>query len=434
MLLRWLYNLGIHLIAPGALLLIAWRGRRNPAYRGRLAERLGYIDPGPARPVIWVHAVSLGEVQAATPLLRALQQRYPTHALLVTTATPTGAQRVQALAQAASGAGLRHCYFPYDLPSAVRRFLDRARPVLAVVLETEIWPNLFRECARRQIPVVVASARLSARSVRRLAWAAALFSDVLAPNVIIAAQSAGDAERFQRLGAAPARLRVTGNLKFDLQVAPSVREQGMRLRQEQFATRPVWVAGSTHEGEEDLVLTAHQQLCRQHPDALLILAPRHPNRFAEVGQRLTARGIEHVRRTTAAPVTVHTRVLLLDTLGELLSCYAAADLAFVGGSLVPVGGHSLLEPAALGLPILTGPHNFNAADVARLFLDSGAALQVNDAEQLYAALAKLLSAAEERARAGERALQLVASNRGTLERLLEIIASLVAAQPGGEAP
>jgi len=434
MLLRWLYNLCIHLVAPGALLLIAWRGWRNPAYRGRLAERLGHIEPSRAGPVIWVHAVSVGEVQAATPLLRALQQRYPTHALLVTTATPTGAQRVQALANAAPATSLRHCYFPYDLPSAVRRFLDRARPALAIVLETEVWPNLLRECTRRQIPVVVASARLSEKSVRRLGWAAGLFAEVLAQNVIIAAQTTGDAQRFQQLGADPARLRVTGNLKFDLHIAPDLREQGMRLKQEQFAQRPVWVAGSTHEGEEDLVLTAHQQLCRAHPDALLILAPRHPNRFEHVHQRLAACGIEHARRTAGAKVPAHTSVLLLDTLGELLLFYAAADVAFVGGSLVPVGGHSLLEPAALGLPILTGPHNFNAADVARLFLGSGAALQVNDAEQLYAALAKLLSASGERASMGERALTLVAANRGTLGRLLQLIAPLVSVAPVAPAP
>jgi 3-deoxy-D-manno-octulosonic-acid transferase len=433
MLLRWLYNLCIHLVAPLALLLLAWRGWRNPLYRGRLAERLGYVEPSRAGPLIWLHAVSVGEVQAATPLLRALQQRYPTHLILVTTATPTGAQRVQVLA-AAPGARLRHSYFPYDLPSAVRRFLDRTQPVLAIVLETEVWPNLFRECARRQIPVVIASARLSEKSVRRLGWAASLFADVLAQNVIIAAQTASDAQRFQQLGADPARLRVTGNLKFDLHIAPELREQGARLKQAQFAQRPVWVAGSTHEGEEDLVLAAHQQLCREQPDALLILAPRHPNRFEPVHQRLAARGIEHARRTIDANVPVHTSVLLLDTLGELLVFYAAADVAFVGGSLVPVGGHSLLEPAALGLPILTGPHNFNAADVARLFLQSGAALQVNDAEQLYAALAKLVPASTERASMGERALTLVASNRGTLGRLMLLIEPLVSAEQHVAAP
>lgn len=433
MLLRWLYNLCIHLVAPCALLLIAWRGRRNPAYRGRLAERLGYIEAG-SGPVIWVHAVSVGEVQAATPLVRALLQRYPAHPVLITTATPTGAQRVQALASAMPGAKLRHCYFPYDLPSAVRRFLDRAKPRCAIVLETEVWPNLFRECARRQIPVIVASARLSDKSVRRLGWAAALFADVLAQNVLIAAQTAADARRFQQLGADPARLRVTGNLKFDLHIAPELREQGLRLRQAQFAERRVWVAGSTHEGEEEVVLDAHEQLCRQHSDALLILVPRHPNRFEHVHQRLTARGIGHARRTVDAGIPAHTRVLLLDTLGELLLFYAAADVAFVGGSLVPVGGHSLLEPAALGLPVLTGPHNFNAADVARLFLESGAALQVNDAEQLYAALMRLFSGSAERASMGERAAALVASNRGALGRLMQLVEPLLPAEQAVSAP
>jgi 3-deoxy-D-manno-octulosonic-acid transferase len=419
--LRWLYNLCIHLVVPFALLTIAWRGRRNPSYRGRLAERLGYVVPGFGAAVIWVHAVSVGEVQAATPLLRALQQRYPDQPLLVTTATPTGAQRVQALANAK----LRHGYFPYDIPSAVRRFLNRTRPRLLIVLETEVWPNLLRECARRQIPVIVASARLSEKSVRRLGWAAALFADVLGQNVIIAAQTEADAQRFEQLGAARARVRIGGNLKFDLHIAPELRTRGAQLRQAQFADRSVWVAGSTHEGEEELVLSAHQQLCRTHPNALLILAPRHPDRFEQVHERLMARGIAHARRTGGTEIAPQTRVLLLDTLGELLLFYAAADVAFVGGSLVPVGGHSLLEPAALGLPILTGPHNFNAVDVARLFLESGAALQVSDAEQLYAALARLLSASGERAAMGERALALMASNRGTLERLMLLIEPLL---------
>ena len=413
--LRLLYNLCIRLVAPCALLVLAWRGWRNPLYRGRLAERLGYVPPG-SRPVIWIHAVSVGEVQAATPLIRALQQRYPQQPLLVTTATPTGAQRVAALANAT----LRHCYLPYDLPGAVRRFLATVQPCMAIVLETELWPNLFRECARRAIPVVVASARLSEKSVRRLGWASALFADVLASNVIIAAQTQADAQRFQQLGADPARLRVTGNLKFDLYIAAELREQGARLRAEQFPGRAVWVAGSTHDGEEEVVLSAHRRLCAERPGTLLVLAPRHPNRFEQVSQRLSTVGIAYSRRTSGA-LRADASVLLVDTLGELLMFYAAADVAFVGGSLVPIGGHSLLEPAALGLPVLTGPHNFNAADVARLFLERAAALQVNDAEQLYAALARLLPPSEEGSAMGARALELVASNRGTLGRLMLLI-------------
>jgi 3-deoxy-D-manno-octulosonic-acid transferase len=409
-------------VAPCALLLIAWRGRRNPLYRGRLAERLGYIEPSRAGPVIWLHAVSVGEVQAATPLLRALQQRHPTHPILVTTATPTGAQRVAALISTAlPGTSLRHCYFPYDLPSAVRRFLDRAQPLLAIVLETEVWPNLFRECGRRQIPVVVASARLSEKSVRRLGWAAALFADVLGQNVIIAAQTAGDAQRFEQLGADPARLRVTGNLKFDLHVAPELHEQGVRLKQAQFAGRTVWVAGSTHEGEEDLVLTAHEQLRREYPDALLILAPRHPNRFEPVHQRLTARGIEHARRTVDASIPAHTSVLLLDTLGELLLFYAAADVAFVGGSLVPVGGHNLLEPAALERPVVVGPQTFNFAEVTEDLIVAGAVRRIEDGDELGPAVVRLLSRDVKRRSMGEAARTVMERERGAVERTMAIV-------------
>lgn len=430
MLLRLIYNLCIHLVAPCALLLTAWRGWRNPLYRGGLAERLGYLRSQFSTPVIWIHAVSVGEVQAATPLIRALQQRYPDQPLLVTTATPTGAQRVQALATAT----LVHAYLPYDLPGAVRRFLDRARPRLAIVLETELWPNLFRECARRGLPMVVASARLSEKSVRRLGWAARLFADVLGQNVIIAAQTARDAQRFQKLGADPARLRVMGNLKFDLRIAPELRERGMQLRTAHFAGRIVWVAGSTHEGEEDIALAAHRQLRREHPQALLILAPRHPSRFEQVRQRLDAEKIVYSRRTVNAAIAADASVLLVDTLGELMMFYAAADVALVAGSLVPIGGHSLLEPAALALPILTGPHNFNAADVARLFLESGAAVQVSDAAQLYAALARLFSSPGERAVMGARALALVDSNRGTLARLMSLIEPLLGAGSEAAAP
>jgi 3-deoxy-D-manno-octulosonic-acid transferase len=428
--LRLFYNLCLYLLAPAALLLTAWRGWRNPLYRGRLGERLGYVRSQFNSPVIWIHAVSVGEVQASTPLLRALQQRYPQQQLLVTTATPTGAQRVAAL----SNATLSHCYLPYDLPGAVRRFLSRVRPCLAIVLETELWPNLFRECARRNIPVIVASARLSEKSVRRLRWATALFADVLAQNVLIAAQTTGDAQRFAQLGANQARLHVTGNLKFDLHIAPELREQGARLRAARFASRPVWVAGSTHEGEEAVVLAAHRQLQRAYPQALLVLAPRHPNRFEQVRQRLLAERIVHARRTVDAEIGADTSVLLLDTLGELMLFYAAADVAFVGGSLVPVGGHSLLEPAALGLPVLTGPYNFNAADVARMFLERGAALQVEDAEQLHAALSRLLSHSGESAVMGAHALELVAANRGALARLLLLIEPLLAQSQCEAAP
>ena len=428
--LRLFYNLCICLLTPAALLFTAWRGWRNPAYRGRLGERLGYGQVHFNSPVIWIHAVSVGEVQASTPLLRALQQRYPRQQLLVTTATPTGAQRVAAL----SNATLSHCYLPYDLPGAVRRFLRKARPCLAIVLETELWPNLFRECARRNIPVIVASARLSEKSVRRLRWATSLFADVLAQNVLIAAQTVADAERFAQLGANRARLHVTGNLKFDLHIAPELREQGARLRAARLASRPVWVAGSTHEGEEAIALAAHRQLQQAHPQALLILAPRHPNRFEQVRQRLVAERIVHVCRTADAEVTADTSVVLLDTLGELMLFYAAADVAFVGGSLVPIGGHSLLEPAALGLPILTGPYNFNAADVARMFLERGAALQVEGAEQLYAALARLLSQPAERTAMAEQALELVASNRGALAQLMLLIEPLLPASGCEAAP
>jgi len=435
--LRLIYTALLYLAAPLALGWTAWRGLRDPLYRGRLPERLGYtrlrLPAGHAQGAIWVHAVSVGEVQAAAALVRALRQRYPEHALLMTTATPTGAQRVKAL----FGADVLHCYLPYDLPGAVRHFLDRTRPVVAVMLETEIWPNLYRECARRELRIVLVSARLSEKSVRRFRRIAGLFRETLRQDLVIGAQTEADAERFVAVGADPARVQVTGNIKFDLQVPVQVREAGEALRMSQFPQRFVWVAGSTHEVEEEQLLQAHRQVLRACPDALLVLVPRHPNRFAGVRQWLAAQvrvtpaaADWYVSRSSGAMVTPSTQVLLVDTLGELLQFYAAADVAFVGGSLVPIGGHNLLEPAALARPIITGPHYFNAPEIARLLLQREAALEVASAAQLAETLLALRDSPERCHRMGQAALALVESNRGAVTRALQLIAPAIDDRPG----
>lgn len=437
--LRLIYTALLYVAAPLALGWTAWRGLRDPLYRDRLLERWGYTrlrlprgtdsaaEPGGT---IWVHAVSVGEVQAAAALVRALRQSYPGHPLLMTTATPTGAQRVKAL----FGADVFHCYLPYDLPGAVRRFLDRTQPAVAVVLETEVWPNLYRECARRGLRIVLISARLSEKSVRRFRRIAGLFRDALRQDLTIGAQSEADAERFVAAGADRSRVQVTGNIKFDLQVPVSVRQTGEALRVSQFPERFVWVAGSTHEVEEDLLLQAHRQLLRACPEALMVLVPRHPNRFAGVRQWLSTQSPAapaatapdwYVTRTSGAAVTARTQVLLVDTLGELLQFYAAADVAFVGGSLVPIGGHNLLEPAALACPIITGPHNFNAPQIARQLFEQGAALEVASAEQLADTLVALRGSPERRRRMGQAALAMVESNRGAVARALRLIAPTV---------
>ena len=418
--LRVLYTALVYASAPVALAFTAARGLRDPAYRDRLAERLGYTRLQPGSGAIWIHAVSVGEVQAAAALVRALRAQHPQRSLLVTTATPTGAQRVRSL----FGGTVQHAYLPYDLPGAVRRFLDTVQPAIAIVMEREIWPNLFRECRRREIPVVLASARISERSAARHRRLGALFRDALR-NVTVAAQTPLDADRYRAIGADPAHLHVTGNVKFDLDVAPEVREAGESLRAAQFPGRPVWIAGSTHAGEEDIVLEAHRAIRVSRPDALLILVPRHPNRFEEVRAWLRSDRAVFAARSAGERANDSTEVLLADTLGELLMLYAAADVAFVGGSLVPIGGHNLLEPAALSKPIVTGPHNFNGQDIALMFMESGAAIEVRDAAGLAAAVLDLEAHPARRAELGARGRALLDSNRGALRRLLQVIQPLL---------
>jgi 3-deoxy-D-manno-octulosonic-acid transferase len=418
--LRLLYSALLYVVAPLAFVATALRGLRDPSYRDRLPERLGFTQLRFAAPPVWIHAVSVGEVQAASALVRALSSRYPQHPILVTTATPTGAQRVRDL----FGESVRHAYLPYDLPGAVRRFLERTTPLLAIVMEREIWPNLFRACAARRIPILIASARISDRSGRRHVRLAGLFRDALARDVTIAAQTEADAERFRAIGIPAAAVHVTGNIKFDLEVPQDVRRAGAHIRAE-FAHRPVWVAGSTHEREEDIVLDAHERVRSARNDALLLLVPRHPDRFDAVKSWLRSRNVRFVMRSTREAVAADTSVLLVDTLGELLSFYSAANVAFVGGSLVPVGGHNLLEPAALNRPIIVGPHTFNAADIAQDFLERGAAVQVESAAELGAAVLDLLTNATRRDQMIASAHSILQNNRGALARLLTLIEKLL---------
>jgi 3-deoxy-D-manno-octulosonic-acid transferase len=418
--LRLLYSALLYLVAPLALVATALRGVRHPSYRDRLGERLGFTQLRFATPPIWIHAVSVGEVQAAAALVRALAKNHPQEPVLLTTATPTGAQRVGAL----FGDSVRHAYLPYDLPGAVRRFLARTTPRVAIIMEREIWPNLFRACFERRIPILLASARISERSGQRHQRFAGLFREALACDVTIAAQTAADAERFRAIGIPAAAVHVTGNIKFDFEVPEEARRTGVHIRSG-LGSRPVWIAGSTHEREEDIVLDAHERVRAARNDALLLLVPRHPNRFDAVKSWLRARNVRFVSRSTREAVAADTSVLLVDTLGELLSFYAAANVAFVGGSLVPIGGHNLLEPAALNRPIIVGPHNFNAADIAQMFLASGAALQVESATELANAVLDLLTSAAHRDEMIAKAHTILQSNRGALARVLTLIETLL---------
>jgi len=420
--MRRLYSLCLYLLSPIALAVVLWRGVRDSGYRRGLRERFGWGPAVVRSPTIWLHAVSLGEVSAAAALVRALRVSHPQIPLVLTTATPTGRARAQAL----FGDSVDIRFLPYDTPGSVRRFLQRIRPRLAIVMETELWPNLFHECERLGVPLVLANARLSAKSVSRYRRLGRLFRGIFSANTLIAAQTAEDAERFLAIGAASRSTRVIGNLKFDLEIGPEAIERGDALRSQAFGVRPTWIAGSTHAGEEEQVLAAHAALRADVPDALLLLVPRHPARFDAVAGLLERRGVLFERRSGGRPLPVETQVLLVDTVGELAALYASADVAFVGGSLVPIGGHNLLEPAALGLPVLTGPSQANAKDIAQLLLQRGAALQVGDAQELADCLARLFGDAEQRRRMGAIARRLIEANRGSVARLLELIEPLLA--------
>lgn len=408
------------LLAPITLVFLFWKGLRVRGYWQHVGERYGF---GPQLPPggVWVHAVSVGEVQAAAALVRELQHRHAGLPIVVTTFTPTGRDRARGLL----GDSVAHRYIPFDLPLAVPRFFDRVRPRLAVIVEAELWPNLFHECGRRGVPLVLASARVSPRSVGRYRRLAKFFRETLANGIVIGAQSAADAERFLAIGANRRNTHVTGNLKFDYSLPPEVPAHAHALRARLGVARPVWVAGSTHEGEEEIALAAHARVRAGHPGALLVLVPRKPQRFEAVAALLRRQGTSYVTRSSGEVPGRDTEVVLVDTLGELVLFYGAADVAFVGGSLVPVGGHNLMEPAALAKPVLTGPHTFNAVGIADLFIEMGAAHVVHDAGELAARVAGYFADPAAAERDGHLGLATLEANRGSLARLAALVDPLL---------
>lgn len=423
---RALYTLLLHLALPLIAVRLLWRAWRAPDYAKRVGERFAIGLPPMQQEGIWIHAVSLGESIAAAPLIRELLARYPQLPITVTNMTPTGSARIQAL----FGARVQHCYLPYDLPWACARFFRHVRPRLAIIMETELWPNHIHQCARHGVPVALANARLSERSARGYGKLARLTAPMLAELSLIAAQTEAEAERFRQLGAHPACVEVTGSIKFDLRVDPELLVSAAELRASWGATqRPVWIAASTHAGEDEIVLAAHRQLLAREPQALLILVPRHPERFAAMAELSEREGFTTVRRSHGQAVTAGTQVLLGDTLGELLFLYALADLAFVGGSLVENGGHNLLEPAALGKPLLSGPHLFNFLEIAAQLRAAGDLVEVNDARTLHDAVQRLFAEPSQAAAMAEGGLSVLRANQGALERLLAGLARLLPASP-----
>ncbi|QBR29959.1 MULTISPECIES: lipid IV(A) 3-deoxy-D-manno-octulosonic acid transferase [Pseudomonas] len=421
---RTLYTALFYLGLPLVAIRLWLRSRKAPAYAKRIGERFSYGMPRLQPGGVWVHAVSVGESIAAAPMIRALLQRYPQLPITVTCMTPTGSERIQALF--ANEPRIQHCYLPYDLPCAAARFLDHAKPKLAVIMETELWPNHIHQCAKRGIPVALANGRLSERSARGYGRFSKLTAPMLAEMSFFAVQTEAEAQRFRDLGARPQTVEVTGSIKFDLTIDPQLLQRAAELRgQWQALERPVWIAASTHEGEDEVVLDAHRRLLANYPNALLILVPRHPERFNSVFELCQREGFATVRRSTGANVEADTSVLLGDTMGELLFLYALADSAFVGGSLVTNGGHNLLEPAALAKPVLSGPHLFNFLDIAAQLREAGALAEVDDAEGLAVEVQRLFELPRDAQHMAEAGLAVMRRNQGALQRLLDGLGRLI---------
>ena len=423
---RTLYTLLLYLAVPVIAVRLWLRSRKAPAYAKRIGERFALTLPEFKPDGIWLHAVSVGESIAAAPVVKALQQQYPDLPITVTCMTPTGSERIQSL----FGDSVQHCYLPYDLPLASKRFLKRLQPRLAIVMETELWPNHINQCARLNIPVVLANGRLSERSARGYGRFPKLVAPMLKQISALAVQSAIEAQRFIELGARAETVKVIGSIKYDQQVAEGLPEQAQTLREQwQASQRPIWIAASTHEGEDALILAAHQQLLRLFPKALLILVPRHPERFESVYALCIEQGMRVQRRSTGALVTAEQQVLLGDTMGELMFLYALADVALVGGSLIKHGGHNMLEPVALAKPTLTGLHYFNFLEIAEQLLEAGGLQTVADSSQLAQAVARLWTSHSHTEKMCRAAQQVLQRNQGALQRLLDIIqAQLIADQ------
>lgn len=416
--MRQLYTVIFYLALPVILLRLYWRGFKAPDYRLRWRERLGVYDRNARAGVIWFHCVSVGEAEAAFPLIRMLQAEHAGQHFLVTTTTPTGSARVQAVL----GDAVQHVYLPYDVPLVLRRFLRQFRPQAAVFMEKEIWPNLFSLCAERQIPLFVINARLSERSARRYLKIPALVQPALRCIAEIATQTEDDKSRFIRIGAAPEQVAVMGNIKFDLSIDESVIAEGRDLKARQFAGRFVWMLASTHQGEEEVLIQAFKQLNQRIPELLLMIAPRHPERFAVVSKLCQDEGLSVVMRSQGQAVTAQANVYLADSMGELKMLYAASDVAFVGGSLVPVGGHNVLEPALVGVPVLFGSHMFNFAEIAERILQEQAALQCADLPAVVDAVSQIYADAGLRDKLIARGKAFVLRNQGATRRIADRLA------------
>jgi 3-deoxy-D-manno-octulosonic-acid transferase len=415
--MRYLYSAVLYLLLPLVLLRLWFKGRRVPGYRCNWKERFGLVDVEPVQPLIWFHAVSVGEVRAAEPLIRAVRKRQPDLSILLTTTTPTGRD----IAQQIFGSDVSYRYLPYDLPASVERFLDAVKPVMVVILETEIWPNLYHQLEQNGIPLLLVNARLSQKSLQGYIRLRALSRAAVRGIKHIAAQSEQDAQRFQRLGASAAQLSVMGNLKFEMQLPDDFSARVHALKDIPGSERNVWVAGSTHSGEDAQLLAAHRRVLESCNDALLVIAPRHPERAGEISALCRESGFDFQFSSRLTSLASDVQVLIVDTLGELVYFYGVALAVFVGGSLVPAGGHNPVEAILAGAPVISGPNTDNFKNIYRDMIHSEAARVVETEQALADLVCEWFSDAEQRKNVIEAGLRLVEQNRGALQHCLQLV-------------
>lgn len=413
--MRQVYSFLMYLLTPYLLFRLWWKGRRLPAYRKRIAERFG-LDAGTIKPVdVWVHAVSLGEVIAATPLIDAMLDK--NWSILITTMTPTGSERVTAR----FGAKVSHRYVPYDLPCVLRRFFRQVQPRVGVIMETELWPNLIDQAHAAKVPLLLANARLSERSLTGYMRLKSLFKSVLNQFTAVLAQSDDDAKRFNALGAKDNLVQVLGNMKFDLQTNTIDTTKFQELKSHWGSERPVVIAASTHDDEESQILAHFRRLQKAIPNVILLIAPRHPERFQAVYQLCSGQGFSTGLRSVSDTLSDNNEIVVLDSLGELLGLFQISDYAFVGGSLVPVGGHNVLEPIAMNIPVLSGNQVHNFKTICRDLEDANAIILVNQADELIDAIIKLHTDNEFKQQMVKNATRVLESNKGSVEKHLQKI-------------
>jgi len=418
---RFVYSIALLFILPLAVLRLFLLGFKNPDYRKNWYERLGFINPLSSKPIIWLHAVSVGETNAAAPLLNRLLHAYPDYQLLVTTVTPTGRQ----ILKMHFDNDIDHLYFPYDIPWVVNRFLQKLKPAVVILMETEIWPNLCYQCNKENIPVLLINARLSKRSFKRYQLLKGFIKKTLNNISMIAAQTQNDANHFIKLGVNRTFIQITGNMKFETAIPSSVIENAEVVKRYFNMSRPVWIAASTQEGEEELILEAHKKIVSYFPNAVLILAARHPERNIEIQKTCKANGFNIVKWSEQKVFSDSDQVYLLDTLGKLQTYYAASQVAYVGGSLVDRGGQNMLEPAKLGLPILAGPSRYNFKKISEMLENTGALITVNSADDIVRELKTLFTDANLRHDLGEAARQMVINNQGQVDTTMKLIQDFI---------